>query len=190
MTPSNQESPTGAPAPRANSAATLVDNKVIIFGGHGGIGYARMSFNDMFIFDFETHAWEEIVYENPAPEGRGGHTIFSLGRKIYIYGGWNQESQFYNVLEFDLDSKMWTDPDIYNEIPRWNHSAIMVEAIPSWKYFIFGGETGEFPEGGPRNFGTCVNTACYLDIETMHWTTMQIENEDSDNPIVPSPREY
>lgn len=48
----------------------------------------------------------------------------------------------------------------------------MVEAIPSWKYFIFGGETGDFQEGGPRHFGTCANTACFLDIETMHWQTI------------------
>ena len=94
LTPKNQLSPTGAPAPRANASVCLVDNKAVVFGGHGGIGYARMSFNDMYLFDFETHVWEKIEYENPPPEGRGGHTSFSLGRKVYIYGGWNQENQF------------------------------------------------------------------------------------------------
>jgi dynein heavy chain len=85
---------------------------------------------------------------------------------------------------------MWTDPDIYNEIPRWNHSAIMVEAIPSWKYFIFGGETGEFPEGGPRDFGACVNTACYLDMETMRWSTLHHEDAHEESPVLPPSREY
>lgn len=67
----------------------------------------------------------------------------------------------------------------------------MVEAIPSWKYFIFGGETGDFPEGGPRNFGNCVNTACYLDIETMHWTTIQPEDQDGAvKGVLPPSREY
>jgi len=90
-----------------------------------------------------------------------------------------------------LDKCEWSDPDIYNEIPRWNHSAIMVEAIPSWKYFIFGGETGDFPDGGPRRFGHCVNTACYLDIETMHWTTIQLEDGDANTkPLMPTSREY
>jgi dynein heavy chain len=117
--------------------------------------------------------------------------MFSIDRKIYVYGGWNSENQFNNIILFDLDTQEWTDPDIYNEVPRWNHSAIMVEAIPSWKYFIFGGESGDFPEGGPRNFGNCVNSSCYLDIETMHWTTMAMEDQDSHGkPLMPPSREY
>jgi dynein heavy chain len=67
----------------------------------------------------------------------------------------------------------------------------MVEAIPSWKYFIFGGESGDFPEGGPRNFGSCTNSASFLDIETMHWTTISPEDVDGHNKgILPPPREY
>lgn len=67
----------------------------------------------------------------------------------------------------------------------------MVEAIPSWKYFIFGGETGEFPEGGPRNFGGFTNSACFLDIDTLRWSTIFLEdNSDDGKPLVPSPREY
>lgn len=54
-TPRNQESVTGAPAPRANSSATIVDNKIYIFGGHGGVNYARVAFNDMYSFDLDTH---------------------------------------------------------------------------------------------------------------------------------------
>jgi N-acetylneuraminic acid mutarotase len=97
VTPKNHASSTGAPSPRANAAACLVDNKVVVFGGHGGLGYARQSFNDMYIWDFDTHAWEHIEPVSAVPEGRGGHSIFALGRKVYVYGGWNQETQFYNV---------------------------------------------------------------------------------------------
>lgn len=55
----------------------------------------------------------------------------------------------------------------------------MVEAIPSWKYFIFGGECGDFPEGGPRHFGHTVNSTCVLDIETKHWTTLQMDDTEN-----------
>jgi dynein heavy chain len=44
----------GAPAPRANTGATLLDNKVYIFGGHGGVNYARVAFNDLYSFDLDT----------------------------------------------------------------------------------------------------------------------------------------
>lgn len=72
----------------------------------------------------------------------------------------------------------------------------MVEAIPSWKYFIFGGETGDFQEGGPRNFGSYVNSACFLDIETMHWSPIYLDIEKTEDgeqpqkPLQPLPREY
>lgn len=190
-TPKNQDSLSGAPAPRANTGATLLDNKIYIFGGHGGLNYQRIAFNDLYSFDLETHQWERIEPANNPPEGRGGHTMFSVGHKLYVYGGWNSESQFTNTITFDLLTKEWYDPDIYNETPRWNHCGIMVEAIPSWKYFIFGGETGDFPEGGPRNFGSFTNSACFLDIETMRWSTIFLDDTSQDGkPLQPSAREY
>lgn len=85
--------------------------------------------------------------QSPLPEGRGGHSLFAIDDKLYSYGGWNSETQYNNVIIFDLNTQEWSDPDIYNDVSRWNHSAVMVEAIPSWKYFIFGGESTNFNEG-------------------------------------------
>lgn len=121
----------------------------------------------------------------PLPPGRGGHSIFVYDDKLYSYGGWNAESNYNNVIVFDLETKEWNDPDIYNEVARWNHSAIMVEAIPSWKYFIMGGESANFHEVQPRAFGATVDTACFLDIKELKWSTVMPEN--SDKPV---PREY
>jgi dynein heavy chain len=190
-TPRNQESPIGAPPPRANTSSCLIGNKIYIFGGHGGSNYQRIAFNDMFAFDCDTYEWEKVEYVNSPPEPRGGHSMFNLGNKIYVYGGWNSESQFNNIILFDTETGEWSDPDVYNEIPRWNHSSIMVEAIPSWKYFIFGGEVGDFPEGGPRHFGTFCNSSCVLDIETWHWTNIVTEDAVGlSKPFLPSEREY
>jgi len=82
----------------------------------------------------------------------------------------------------------WSDPDIYNEIPRWNHSSILVEAIPTWKFFIFGGECLEYQEGTARSFGQYVNSTCYLDLGTVKWRTFASDPEVYDN--IPPPREY
>jgi len=147
------------PHPRANTAAAYVDGKVYIFGGHGGLKYQRVAFNDLWCFDLSTGHWSKCDYANNPCEPRGGHSIFALGRKLYIYGGWNLETQYNDITTYDLDTKEWYDPNIYNETPRWNFCACMVEAIPSWKYFVFGGEQGDFPEGGPRRFGAFVNTS-------------------------------
>ena len=117
--------------------------------------------------------------------GRGGNSIFVVDNKLYSYGGWNSESQFTNLVVFDLETCEWTDPDIFNGVARWNHAAVMVEAIPSWKYFIFGGESTDFGEAQPRTFGTCVSTACFMDMASVRWMDIMPEDEER-----PKPREY
>jgi len=182
----NKESFIGGPPPRANAAACYHKGKVIVYGGHGGLNYARVSLDDIYSFDIETETWEQIVPiqgAQPLPLGRGGHTIFchddpETGHTMmYSYGGWNSETNYNNVIQFNFETKEWYDPDIYNDVARWNHSAIMVEAIPSWKYFIMGGESAYFSEGAARAFGSTVDTCCVMDMETKTWSTIQPESK-------------
>jgi dynein heavy chain len=160
----------------------------MLFGGHGGLNYQRIAFNDLYTFDFETCEWEKIAYSNSAPDGRGGHSVFAFDEKVYIYGGWNSEQQYNNILMFDLEKKEWSDPDIYNGIHRWNHCSVLVEAIPTWKVFIFGGECAEYNEGNPRAFGEYVNSSCYLDMGMLKWADFASDPEVF--PDIPCPREY
>jgi len=104
---------------------------------------------------------------------------------MYSYGGWNGDSQFTNLIYFDLRTCEWWDNDIFNGVARWNHAAVMVEAIPSWKYFIFGGESTDFGEAQPRTFGACVNTSCFMDLEGLKWQDIQPEDDER-----PPAREY
>lgn len=95
MEPKNSESKIGAPEPRANCTANLFKDKVFIFGGHGGIGYQRASYNDLYFFDVETSEWTKIEYQGGAPpEARGGHSALVLTDKetLIIYGGWSNTS--------------------------------------------------------------------------------------------------
>jgi dynein heavy chain len=96
--------------------------------------------------------------------------------------------QFNNVWIFNLKTKEWTDPDIFNGIHRWNQTGVLVEAIPTWKFFIFGGEEAEYKEGEPRAFGEYVNSSCYLDMGENIWTKYASDPEKFEN--IPPPREY
>ena len=89
-----------------------------------------------------------------------------------------------------MEKKEWYEPDILNNVPRWNHCSVLVEAIPNWKFFIFGGECAEYNEGNPRAFGDYVNSSCFLDLipENMKWRDYASDPDRFEN--IPSPREY
>lgn len=68
---------------------------------------------------------------------------------------------------FNTETLEWYDPELFHGEARRNHTAIFVEAIPSDKYFIFGGSCADFEEGQHRNLGTYSNEMICLDIETL-----------------------
>lgn len=167
MEPKNTESKIGAPEPRANCTANFFKDKVFIFGGHGGVGYQRSSYNDIHYFDCESSEWTKVEYQGGAPpEPRGGHCSMVLTDKemLIIYGGWSSMNQFADIHAFDLVKHHWINPDINLEIPRWYHSSICIPAIPSWKFFIFGGSVGQFSEGESRTQTKFSDEIFYLDV--------------------------
>jgi dynein heavy chain len=86
------------------------------------------------------------------------------------------------VYIYDIKNDAWIDPELSHEIPRWFHSSINVSAIPNipkWKYFIFGGSTGNFEEGGNRTTSKLSDDAYFLDIpdiKNMAWHTINIKD--------------
>jgi len=130
------ESTVGAPEPRANHTADKLGSKLYVFGGQGGVGYSRKAFNDMFTLDLTTWEWAQVETVGTPPEPRGGHASCVIKQTILFYGGWNAESQFSDVRVFNTVNNNWSDPEISYGIPRWNHSFVTVEAIPSSKFFF------------------------------------------------------
>ena len=178
--PKNTESKIGAPEPRANHTCTYHEGKVYVFGGHGGVSYQRKTFDDLYVLDCESFEWTKLEPNGLKPEPRGGHTAAVLPNdRILYYGGWSTHSQYANMFIYDIKKNEWIDPEIQYDIPRWNHSGVMVFAIPSWKYFIFGGSVGTFDEGTPRTLGKLTDDLHVLDIETMKWSVVALDAEDN-----------
>eukprot|EP00913_Durusdinium_trenchii_P009924 g9315.t1 len=60
-----------APPPRSNHTTSLHENSVVLFGGHGGVGYQRRPFNDTWAIP----SWRVFVFGGTADvygEGRTG----------------------------------------------------------------------------------------------------------------------
>lgn len=54
---------------------------------------------------------------------------------------------------YNTEKNLWIEINIHLDSPRWNHMAVLIQALPRWKLFIFGGSVGYFEEGSVRNFG-------------------------------------
>ncbi len=151
--PKNVESKIGAPDPRYCHTGVYLKtlNSVAIFGGHGGVHYQRKSFNDLYMIDCDEFEWKKIEALGQGPSPRGGHVagLMPNQKDMFIHGGWSNIGQFSNLYVYQVDNNTWIEVNINMDLPRWNHSAILIPALPRWKLFFFGGSSGYFDEGQP-----------------------------------------
>ncbi|KAG1744294.1 hypothetical protein EDB19DRAFT_1632944, partial [Suillus lakei] len=73
------------PSPREGHAATLVGNVMYIFGGRGVDG---KDLGDLAAFKMSsTSAVAHVQNMGPAPSGRSGHAMASVGTRVFVLGG-------------------------------------------------------------------------------------------------------
>ena len=103
------------PLPRGSHAACVVDGdsphpQYCVFGGYGGAKGSRRDFDDLSMLDLNTWRWETVESAGGAsPERRSGHQLVATPGKLYVFGGWNAERQFSDVLVFDLATDTWSN---------------------------------------------------------------------------------
>jgi dynein heavy chain len=56
-------------------------NKLVIFGGHGGIDYQSTAFNDIYQLNLDTFEWHKPKPKGNPPEPRGGHVATVMTQK-------------------------------------------------------------------------------------------------------------
>jgi len=166
---------------------------MFIFGGYGGSGFARRDFNDIGVLDLGTWEWRPIECTGEHPDPRSGHQGVAVQDNVYIIGGWNSIDQFDNMYVLDTVTNVWTKPAVTGSFgpPRWNFSAVSVFAVPYWKVFVFGGNSGNLNDGGNPQ-GQYLNDMCVLETGSKSWTRPQVLGtvpcERGETPIVYDPR--
>ena len=179
--PHPQEYWEGLPQSRGAHSANLLDQKMIVFGGYGGNGYGRTDFNDTYALDIRLWKWNAIDTEGEKPEPRSGHQSCLVESKLFVLGGWNSVKQFHDIFILDLDTSTWSQPEATLPTPTWNHCAVSVRAVPNWKIFVFGGNSGDLADSGSAQ-GTYLNQVAVLDTGAMTWDIPKTSGD------LPSPR--
>jgi dynein heavy chain len=165
------------PFPRGGHSASVVPKKegdtpsdvVYVFGGYGGTGFGRKDFKDITSLKTDSWEWKKVPVSGEEPEPRSDHAACVVRSKIYVTGGWSASAQFDDTWIFETQTSTWTKIETAKlEVPRWQHSMVAVWAVPNWKIFMFGGESGDLEEDGLPS-GTYLNDATVLDTGDHTW---------------------
>lgn len=157
------EGTAGVPSPRSGHAACTLDGKMYVIFGYGGLGYSRRDLADISVLEMETKTWSSLNPDGEPPLSRSEHQASVVEKKIFITGGWNSSAQLSDIHILDTETKAWSEvaEDFVFDRPRWDHSSVAVWAVPNWKVFIFGGNSGDLadsPQGVPLNDITVIDT--------------------------------
>jgi len=76
--------------------------------------------------------------------------------------------QFSSMFILNTNTGEWTKSPTSIGTARWNFSAVSVKAVPYWKVFMFGGNSGDLEDGNPQ--GTYLNDLSVLETGVSQWT--------------------
>lgn len=127
-------SPAGqAPAARIGHSACNALDSLVVFGGTDPQASPPVKYGDVHILNLVSNRWSSpMVVGANTPAGREGHTMMSIGSKVYIFGGVNHAGDILDDLwSFSAYSAVagqlvWQRPIPMSGAPpaRWGHLAV------------------------------------------------------------------
>lgn len=140
-----------APPPRCGHTATMVEKRLLVFGGRGGGGPIMgdlWALKGLIEEENETPGWTQLKLPGQSPSPRCGHSITSGGHYLLVFGGhgtggWLSRYDIYHndCVVLDRISVQWKRLPTNNEPPppRAYHSMTCIGA----RYLLFGGFDGK-----------------------------------------------
>ncbi|GAV83742.1 Kelch_3 domain-containing protein/Kelch_4 domain-containing protein [Cephalotus follicularis] len=139
------------PPPRCGHTATMVEKRLLVYGGRGGGGPIMgdlWALKGLIEEESEAPGWTQLKLPGQAPSSRCGHTITSGGHYLLLFGGhgtggWLSRYDIYynDCIILDRISAQWKRLATGNEPPpaRAYHSMTCLGS----RYLLFGGFDGK-----------------------------------------------
>lgn len=139
------------PPPRCGHTATMVEKRLLVFGGRGGGGPIMgdlWALKGLIEEENESPGWTQLKLPGQAPLPRCGHTVTSGGYYLLLFGGhgtggWLSRYDIYHndCVVLDRVSVQWKRLPTSNEPPpaRAYHSMTCIGS----RYLLFGGFDGK-----------------------------------------------
>jgi len=158
-----------APEPRYGHKASIIGNKMYIFGG---CGPKNAIHGNVFCLETETWCWNEVSTTNMGPAPRHDHGQTLIGEKMVIFGGWDGYQTFKDLWILDLNTNTWMEPETTGFPPRARQGHTM-QLTDDGRLLVFGGCSMD--ESG---YPTYLNDLVSLDVKTMEWSRPRISGKD------------
>jgi N-acetylneuraminic acid mutarotase len=112
------------PKARGYHTANMVGGKLIIFGGSDG----GECFNDVWVYDVDTHLWKAVGI--PVTYRRLSHTATIVGSYLFVIGGHDGNEYSNDVLLLNLVTMQWDKRRVYGLPPsgRGYHSTVIYDS--------------------------------------------------------------
>ncbi|KAH6758457.1 Galactose oxidase/kelch repeat superfamily protein [Perilla frutescens var. frutescens] len=113
--------PSGTPpSKRVSHTCSSWKNKIIVIGGEDSFNYYL---SDVHILDADTLVWCKLNTTGQLLPPRGGHTTISLGKNLFVFGGFSDEQNLYNdVYMLDIETGAWIKVSAIGEGPSGRFS--------------------------------------------------------------------
>jgi len=162
----------GTPPPsRTNHAAASVGKNMYIFGGNNNNESGQYQvLEDLAVLNTHTMTWSNPTTTGTAPCARSGHTLVTIGKKLYLFGGgvWNEREgwvhKFNDLYVLDTETMHWTKPECSGKI---DSSTFPISFAIGRFLFVFG--------GGSKPSHCVTNDLYVLDTATLQWSSPDTE---------------
>lgn len=161
-----------SPFSRSYHAMTSSGSYIYLFGGCQHNKEGTMRKNDLHILNVDTLEWKELKPKNDPPSIRGGPTITSCGKYLFVHGGFSGKEldDFYS---FDTEELVWTKLEPKGTIPE-ARSVHGLYKLDEKHLFVFGGEK-EPSKKGHEGAGLYFSDGFIYDIEKNEWKKVEGE---------------
>lgn len=122
------------PKARGYHTSNMVGSKLIIFGGSDG----GECFDDVWVYDVETHVWKSVSM--PITYRRLSHTATIVGSYLFVLGGHDGNDYCNDVLLLNLVTMTWDKRKVYGKPPsgRGYHGTVLYDS----RLLVIGGFDG------------------------------------------------
>lgn len=147
------------PAGRLNHTASVIGDRMFMFGGTDGESLK----NQLFVMDLSTFTWSNPETKGTPPSHRYGHSCTAVGTQLFVFGGKGKDCVYNDVHVFDTASNTWFEIET-NAIPgRAYHNA--------WYYNGL-----LYVAGGQLYNGLTCNTLARFNIVTHLWKEFSVDD--------------